>query len=130
MATALTQVYPRLAGARDDSFTQLDPFIVGQDEIVTDSSVALADIDQYEVCVLTDTGVTPYVVATHTGDALRKLVVAQHAVASGGRINYYTKGKFNHNMMIWPATVNTYALRKSLVQGTMLQIGHVKPPSA
>lgn len=124
-------MYPKLAeSTTQGSVAGIEPFIVGADEIITDSAPGLADIAQYELCVLTDTGVTPYVVATHTGDALRKLVVAQLATVSGQRAQYYTKGKFNHNLMIWPAGVNTFALRKSLVQGTMIQIGHAKPPSA
>lgn len=123
--------YPQIAGFSDETVVAgIEGFIVGQDDISTDSAPALANILKYQLIVITDTGVTPYVVATHTGDALRKLAIAQLAVASGQRAMYYTAGKFNHNMVVWPAGVNTFALRKSLMGNGPLQIGHAKPPSA
>lgn len=123
-------LYPKLAGDRSQDIAVDPQFIIGDGPIMTDSAPALADIDQYELCVLTDTGVTPYVVATHTADALRKMVIAQVAVLSGKQCPFYTAGKFNHNLVVWPASVDTYAERKALLLGTMLAIGHAKPPSA
>lgn len=117
--------YPTLAGDRDQSAAAPAQLFAGDSEIITDSAPALADIAQWEVCVLTDTGVTPYVVATHTGDALRKLVVSQVAVVTGQQCPYYSAAKLNHAVLVWPATINTLALRKSLVQGTMIQLGHL-----
>lgn len=117
--------YPYLAGDRDDSFTAPVQLFAGDAEVITDSAPALANIAQYQVCVLLDTGVTPYVPATHTTQAPDKLVVAQVAVSTGQQCPYYSGGKFNHEVLVWPAAVNTFALRKSLVQGSMLQVGHL-----
>lgn len=121
-------VYPRLAGDRDSASAAPPQLFVGDSEIITDSAPALADIDQWEVCVLTATGVTPYVVATHAALVPDKLVVAQVAVTTGKQCPYYSAAKLNHELLVWPATVNTYALRKELVQGSMIQIGHTNPP--
>lgn len=118
-------VYPRLAGDRDSASAAPPQLFVGDSEVITDSAPALADIDQWEVLVLTATGVTPYVVATHAALVPDKLVVAQVAVLSGQQCPYYSAAKLNHELLVWPAGVNTYALRKELVQGSMIQIGHL-----
>ena len=122
--------YPRLAGSRDQSVNPVVGLFTGDAEVRTDSAPALAAIAQYQVCVLLATGVTPYVPATHTTAAPNKLVIAQVAVASGAQAPYYLSGEFNHNLLVWPAALNTYALRKEAVLGSLIQIGHAKPASA
>ncbi len=117
--------YPTLAGDRDAAFSTPVQLFAGHSEVITDSAPALAAITQYQVCVLLPTGVTPYVPATHTTHAPDKLVVAQVTVASGQQCPYYTKGKFNHAVLLWPAAFGTYALRKELVEGSMIQVGHL-----
>lgn len=124
-------MYPRLAGfALEGSVAAVQPLFTGDAEILTDSAPALAAIAQYEVCVLLATGVTPYVPATHTTAAPNKLVVAQVGVASGQQCPYYMAGDFNHNLLVWPASLSTYALRKEAVLGSMIKVGHAKPPAA
>lgn len=125
-----TTSYPQLAGDRSQDTAAIDAFFIGDAPVGTDSAPALAAITQYQVCVLLATGVTPYVPATHTTAAPDKLVVAQVGVASGAQCPYYTRGKFNHNMMGWPAALNTYALRKEAFLGSAIEIGHAKPASA
>lgn len=124
-------MYPRLAGYVDVA-TKDAPvgLFTGHAQPLTDSAPALANIAQWQLCVLTDTGVTPYVVATHGSIVPDKLVIAQVGVLSGQQCPYYIGGDFNHNLIVWPAGVNTYALRKALVAGSMIMIGHAKPPSA
>lgn len=122
--------YPRLAGDRDASVANVPGLFTGDTPIVTDSAPALAAIAQWEVCVLTTTGVTPYVVADHAALVPDKLVVAQVGVAIGKQCPYYLRGHLNHTKLIWPAGVNTYALRKALVAGSGIDVGHAKPPSA
>lgn len=117
--------YPTLAGDRDATSAAPAQLFVGDAPIVTDSAPALADIDQWEVCVLSATGVTPYVVATHAALVPNKIVVAQVAVTSGQQCPYYSAAKLNHELLVWPATVDTYAERKELVQGSMIQVGHL-----
>ncbi len=121
--------YPRLAGDRDATTAAAVGLFIGDSPIITDSAPALADIAQWQVCVLLNTGVTPYVVADHSASIPDKLVVAQVGVASGKQCPYYSAAKLNHNMLVWPAGVNTYALRKALVAGSMISIGHAKPAS-
>jgi hypothetical protein len=117
--------YPTLAGDRDASYPAAPQLFAGQSEVITESAPALAAIAQWEVCVLTATGVTPWVVATHGAIVPDKLVVAQVAVASGQQCPFYSAGKFNHAVLKWPATINTFALRKEAVQGSMVQVGHL-----
>lgn len=123
-------LYPQLAGDRSVDTAALDAFFIGDAPVGTDSAPALADIAQYQLCVLLATGVTPYVPATHTTAAPDKLVIAQVAATTGKQAPYYNAGKFNHNMIGWPAAINTYALRKEAVLGSRIEIGHAKPASA
>ena len=123
-------MYPRLAGYQDEGSVNAPVHLfTGDAEVLGDSAVALANIAQYQICVLLTTGVTPYVPATHTEGAPNKLVIAQVAVSAGQRAPYWTHGDFNHNLLGWPAALSTFALRKEAVLGSGLRIGHEKPPS-
>lgn len=117
--------YPILAGDEDATHAAAKQLFAGESQVITDSAPALANIAQYEVCVLSAAGVTPYVVATHGALIPDKLVVAQIAVTSGQQCPYYSAGKFNHAVLKWPATIDTYAKRRELLQGSMLQVGHL-----
>lgn len=121
--------YPKLAGTDATSATAPDQLFVGDSEVITDSAPALAAIAQWEVCVLLPTGITPFVPATHTTQFPDKLVVSQVAVAIGKQCPYYSAAKLNHVLLKWPAAYDTYAKRKELVQGSMIQIGHTNPPT-
>ena len=124
-------MYPRLASYADEgTVAGVAHLFTGDAEVLGDSAPALANIAQYQVCVLLATGVTPYVVATHTTAAPDKLVIAQTTVLSGKQCPFWTHGEFNHNLLGWPASLNTYALRKEAVLGGGIKIGHEKPPSA
>lgn len=123
--------YPKLAGYTDEgSVAPLAHLFTGDAEVLSDSAPALANIAKNQICVLLATGVTPYVPATHTTAAPNKLVIAQVGVTTGQRCPYWTHGDFNHNLLGWPAALNTFALRKEAVLGSGIKIGHEKPPSA
>lgn len=122
--------YPQLAGDRDTSVLVDPQLFMGEAPIVTDSSVALSPIQKWQLCVLTATGIKPYVVADDAASAPDKLVVSQIAGAAGARIGYYTAGKFNHEVMVWPATITTFPVRKQLVLGSMIHVDHAWPTSA
>ena len=125
-------VYPRLAGDRDSASAAPPQLFVGDSEIITDSAPALANITQWQVCVLGATGVTPLtdaMVTTNAADVVGKIVVAHVAVASGKQCPYYSAAKLNHVLLGWPSSLDTYAKRKAFVQGTMIQIGHTNPPT-
>ena len=121
----MAYTYPKLAGDASDAHAASPQLFAGEAQVITDSAVALAAIAQWEVCVLSASGITPYVVATHGAAIPDKLVVSQIAVASGKQCPYYSAGKFNHAVLKWPATITTYAARRELVQGTMIQVGHL-----
>lgn len=117
--------YPILAGSRDGSAAAPAQLFAGDGPVVTDSAPALANIAQWEVCVLLANGVTPYVPATHTTAAPDKLVVSQVAVTSGQQCPYYTAAPLNHAVLKWPASLDTLAKRKEAFQGSMIVINHL-----
>lgn len=117
--------YPNLAGSRDDTAAASPQLFAGDGPVVTDSAPALADIDQWEVCVLLATGITPYVPATHTTAAPDKLVVAQVGVVSGAQCPFYKAASLNHAVLIWPAALDTLAKRKEAFLGSMISINHL-----
>lgn len=119
--------YPKLAGDRDAAFLATEQWIIGEAEIVTESAPALADITARQLCVLLTTGITPFVPGTHTTAFPNKLVISQVAVLSGKQCPYYQSGKFNHELITWPAgaAYDTLAERKELLLGSELKVGHL-----
>lgn len=103
----------------------------GEAPIITDSAPALADIEQYEVVILTETGVRKIDLEGSEGppaipaDDGLKVVIAAQAAKTGQQCPYYTAGKFNHEALIWPEDLDTLEKRKVFVQGTMLHMGHL-----
>lgn len=122
--------YPQLAGDRDTSVLVAPQLFMGDAPIVTDSAVALADIQQWQLCVILPTGIKPYVVADDAASSPDKLVVSQIAGLTGARIGFYSAGKFNHEVMVWPASITTFPVRRALVAGSMIHVDHAWPPSA
>lgn len=118
-------MYPTLAGDRDATFGRPRQLFAGDSQLITNSAVALADIAQHQVCVLTATGVKPYVVADDGAKVPDKLVIAQVPVLAGQDCPLWIAGSFNHEALIWPAGVATYAARRELVLGSHIQIGHL-----
>ena len=116
--------YPYLAGTRYEAVAGALQLFIGDAPIVTDSAPALANIKQWEVLVLSDTGVTPWDGTASDAAAPMKLVVAQVPALAGQQCPYYTEAKLNHEVLVWPAAVNTYELRKNAVQGSGIHVGH------
>lgn len=117
--------YPTIAGSDLQTPPSIKQLFAGEAPIMSDSSVALATITQYQLCALTSTGITPFVSGTHTGP---QAVVAGIGGATNARIGYYDAGKFLHEAITWPAGVTTLAARKALVQGSMIKVGHLLVP--
>ena len=55
------------SGALVGTWTQ-EILLAGDAPVTTDAAPALADVTKYQLLALTATGVTPFVVATHTAD--------------------------------------------------------------
>lgn len=117
--------YPFLAGSRDASVAAVPQLFAGDGDVRTDSAPALADIAQWQICVLLNNGITPYVPATHTTAAPDKLVISQVAVTNGQQCPYYSSGSFNHAVLGWPAALDTLPKRKEAFQGSMISINHL-----
>ncbi len=107
----------------------------GEGKIVTGHSVALADLQKYEVCVLTPTGLsktfdmdgngsigTPGVILPPVGC---NAVIAAQPALSGGKVPYFSGGVFNHAALIWPAALDTLAKRKAFFGSSSIQIDSI-----
>ena len=118
------QNWPPVAGVETQNRdAAIQPF-AGEAPIVTDSAPALANVAYLQLCALTTTGITPFVTATHT--AAQAVIAAANATTGEGA-PYYDAGKFNHEAITWPASLNTLALRKAYLNGTMIKVGHLLP---
>jgi len=102
-----------------------EQLFAGDSPVVSDAAPALAAIAKYQVCALTATGITPFVVGTHT--AAQGVIAAQAASGASVQTPFFKAGYFNHAVLGWPAgaTLDTYAERKAFFIGTMIQIGHI-----
>ncbi len=116
-------VYPPLAGQDQQTASAPTQPFAGEAQIITNTTVSLAAITQYQVCALTDTGITPYVDAEHTKD---QIVIAGNAASAAAKVvGYYQSGNFNHAALSWPAEYDTEIKRKALVIGTGISLGHL-----
>lgn len=100
----------------------------GDAPIVTDAALSLvASISKYQVVALTDTGITTFVVGTHT--AAQAVIAAQPVTAIGQQVPYFSAGFFNHAALVWPTgtALDTFEERKKFFQGTDIHIGHITP---
>lgn len=109
------------SGAQVGTYTPQQLF-AGEAPIITDSAVALADVTQYQLIAVTATGVTPFVVGTHTAP---QAAIAAIAGTTGKQIPYYDAGKFNHEAITWPGSLDTLAKRKNALHGTPIFVGHL-----
>lgn len=100
----------------------------GEAPIITDSAPALAPITKWQLCSLQPTGIRPFV---HTGtpasddDPRTAVISAVAAAAAGQQVPYYDAGKFNHEVVGFPAALNTLPKRKAALHGSMLHFGHL-----
>ncbi|MEN9925544.1 MAG: hypothetical protein RL268_1670 [Pseudomonadota bacterium] len=95
----------------------------GDEPPKSDAAPALANLAKYEVAALTATGVTTFVVGTHTA---AQLVIVAQATTTGKQCPYFNAGKFNHAALIWPnnAALDTYAERRAFCTGTV-KVGRI-----
>lgn len=113
-----------LAGSSTYSPSDPSSIYAGEAPIVTGRAPALATITKMMLCALTTTGVTPYVVATHSAS---QMVLAAEDTASGKACPYFQKGYFNPAVITWPASLNTLALQKAALMGSELMIERLLP---
>lgn len=109
-----------------------EQLFAGDAPIVTGQAVAAVDIDKYEVCVLTASGLTN--VFDFVGDMDPALVlptqgancvIAAQAALTGDNCPYFSSGFFNHAMLTWPSALDTLAKRKAFFAGTPIQVGEI-----
>lgn len=91
--------------------------------IHTDTApTAVANVIKYELLYLdTNNTVRRVDPALDKGD--RCVVAAQPVVNIGDDCPYYDGGGFNHEIIVWPAALDTFAKRKSFLAGGNVQVG-------
>ena len=123
------------AGGVEHPELKAEQLYAGEGKIVTNHSVALVDIDKYEVCVLTATGLTnvfdmdgngsigtPGVILPPLGT---NAVIAAQPALTGQRLPYFSGGVFNHEKLVWPAALDTLAKRKAFFGSSPIQIDSI-----
>lgn len=109
-----------------------EQLFAGEAPIVTGAAVALADLDKYQVVLLTPTGLsetwdwdgsgsigTPGVVLPPLG--VNAVITAQ-AGLNGESVPYFSSGVFNHEALSWPAALDTFAKRKAFFGSGPIQV--------
>jgi|SRR5690554_1110598 len=111
-----------------------EQLFAGEAPIVTDAApTTVSDVQKYEVLVLEATGLRrPDVVGDPEAeppvlpDTGAKCVIAAQAVAKvGEQVPYFAAGKFNHEVLVWPDELDTYAKRQAFFLGSDIHIGHI-----
>lgn len=99
---------------------------IGGTPVITDAGVsAVAALPKYSLAaLLPDNTIVAYDPATHT--AKQAVITAVLIEKVGQAVPYWDSGKFNHEAVNFPAAWDTYAERKTGLQGSMgLRVGHL-----
>lgn len=120
------------AGGVEHGPMTISQLYAGEAPIVTGHSVALADLDKYQVVVLTATGLSetfdfvgdmdPALVLPTQGI---NCVITAQAATTGQNVPYFSSGCFNHAALVWPTELDTLAKRKAFFAGTPIQIDSI-----
>ena len=106
-----------LAGAA--TYGPLNPqqLFAGEGPVITDSAPALGTMAKYSLGALTATGVTPFLVGTHTAE---QAVLVMQPTANGSTCQYAHTGIFNDAVVTWPAgaAIDSYAKRRAFFTGS------------
>lgn len=128
MAADKTPIDPKKDLAAYEVLGQRNPFQlwIGGTPVITDSGVsAVAALPIYSLAALMpDNTIVAFDPATHT--AKQAVITAVKIEAVGQAVPYWDSGKFNHAAVNFPAAWDTYAERKTGLQGSMgLRVGHL-----
>lgn len=123
------------AGGVEHGPMTISQLFAGEAPIVTGHSVALADLDKYQVVVLTATGLSETFDFDGSGtigtagvvlpvQGINCVITAQ-AATTGQNVPYFSSGCFNHAALVWPTELDTLAKRKAFFAGTPIQIDSI-----
>ena len=83
----------------------------GESKITTTDYVTTIAVTKYQVCSVDGTG---QVVAFNA--SLGNIVIAsQDNAVTGDAMAFFDGGHFNHEALVWPGTLTTYAQRRAVV---------------
>ena len=100
-----------IAGSHFLNGAESMPLLAKQGAIQTESVIAKADVEQYQVVTVAAAASGDGLEASPfaTGDANG---VACFAAKAGEHVTVYTQGSFNHEALKWPAAADTIGKRK------------------
>lgn len=117
-----------LAGGGPVGSYEPELLYAGEAPIITDAAVAAAgtdDIQKYEVLALDADGLRRPVLTGEDADTGRACVIAAQPAGAGQDVPYFAGGKFNHEVLVWPAELDTYEKRRAFFHGTDIHIGRI-----
>lgn len=82
----------------------------GESPITTTDYLLKVDVVKYQVCSVDATG---GIVAFDA--SLGNVVIASQPALTGDTIAFFDGGHFNHEALVWPDTLTTYAQRRAVV---------------
>ena len=94
-----------------------------QCNITTSEYKVAADVKQYEVCYIDNDVVKPLGATGASG----RMVIAAAAATNGETAPFYTTGEFNHEALVWDASVATFDARREAFATTQTINVHQLP---
>lgn len=93
----------------------------GESPIHTDNGVAATDVDQYQVVYRLADGTVGAFDDTAAGvDTNKPIGISAQATKAGDHVQFYTGGTFNHEVITWPASLDTLVKRKAVFDRTTI----------
>jgi hypothetical protein len=117
-----------LASGESLGTTDFFQLFAGESDILTDAAPVAAGVRfaKYEVAAMDDTGaLIKFDPAGAAPANVARVIVAQPITADGQSAPYYYGGVFNHEALVWPASLDTEAKRKAVFMGSMIHVTHI-----
>lgn len=116
----------RLAGNGDLGSYEPTNLFAGEQDIITDGGEVAIAFAKYQVIAKNAAGkLIPYDPTVADAPAAVAIGIANEAGTVGSYAPYYLGGGFNHEALVWPATVDTLAKRQAVFDRTNIHIGNL-----
>lgn len=117
---------PLAKGVTTTNLVQPPELMAGEAPLITgQGDIGSAAVEQFEV-LMVGAGADAGKLVAWDGTAGAAVAIAATPIAAGKRGPVYEGGYFNHGILIWPATMDTYAERRTAFpDGHTIKIGRV-----
>lgn len=123
---AMASIPDRLAGNGDLGSWEPLQLFAGESDIVTDGGEVAAAFAVYQVIAKDASGkLIPFDPTDAESPAATAVGIANEAGVVGSNAPYYIGGVFNHEALVWPASVGTLAKRQAVFERTNIHIGNL-----